>query len=139
MLVNLLRNDRRSFPSDSRFRAAQDSLEIHHLFARNFLDEETDGSIAADRLGNLTPLFRRDNNDLDDTPPAVYLADLVHRGQQEQLLHHDIPRDPALWQPDRYEDFCEEREKLLAGTVRALLQELLGASATPGAPAPRKT
>lgn len=126
LLVNLLRKNGRSFPSGARFRpGAEDPVEIHHIFPRSFLNDEAVKPVVADKLGNLTPLFHRDNDHIKATPPAAYLANLVRRGQQEWLADHDIPEDPELWDLDRYNDFCEAREKRLARTVRELLQELL--------------
>jgi hypothetical protein len=49
--------------------------------------------------------------------PAEWLADKDH----EYLERHLIPADPDLWKLDRYEDFIEERKKLLRERFKFLL------------------
>ncbi|WP_394836277.1 DUF262 domain-containing protein [Pendulispora rubella] len=129
LLVNLYREDRVSFPSGARFRnnlpSGSEPVQVHHIFARAYLDDDGDTTIAPDRIGNLTPLLRKDNEHLKDAPAADYLADIVRKGNLDQLQHHDIPEDENLWPGEHYEAFCEEREKRLAKTVTGLLKKLL--------------
>jgi len=53
--------------------------------------------------------------------PAHYLADVAQRYPQG-LDRQCIPSDPELWQLDRYEEFLEERRKLLAAGINQFLE-----------------
>lgn len=57
--------------------------------------------------------------------PAEWLADK----DQAYLERHLIPADPELWKLDRYEDFIEERKKLLRERFKFLLVQATGPSA----------
>ena len=73
-----------------------------------------------DRLGNLTLLARSDNEHIGDTAPDVYLRIIEPRDRSAHL----IPDDPGLWTVQRYNEFCEQRERALAAMLRDLLFEL---------------
>ncbi len=122
LLVHLVRRDAHSFPSEKRIAAHVEALEVHHIFPRAFLDRASTigGSRAADRLGNLTLIFRSDNASINDQPPNEYLRDWP----EEHLKIHGIPTDPTLWHVERFDDFCVAREKALAALVAELLHEL---------------
>ena len=71
-------------------------------------------------MGNLTIIYRGDNEFMSDDPPGQSLIE----SPDENLKHHFIPLDRSLWSLDNYEKFCEEREKLLAIGLRDLLRSL---------------
>lgn len=97
-------------------------LEVHHIFPRAYLNQNSTEAktFQADRLGNLTIAYRADNEIMCDDPPHKSLAD----SPDEVLSHHFIPNDRELWSIDNYENFCEERERLLAEGIRKLLRGL---------------
>jgi len=57
-----------------------------------------------------------------DTPPDEWFKD---KGE-EYLDRHLIPRDPKLWELDRFEDFIEERKKLINSKFAYLLTAQVG-------------
>jgi hypothetical protein len=125
LLLHLVRVDARSIPSQKRISPAEalgEPLEVHHIFPRAYLNQNSSEtkSFQADRLGNLTILFRSDNEHLSDDPPSSSLVDR----SQEELKNHFIPLDHDLWLIDNYERFCQERETLLAAGIAALLRSL---------------
>lgn len=65
-----------------------------------------------------------------DTPPSEWF-----KGKDEAYLdQHLIPKDPALWEMDRFNDFIEARKKLILEKFKYLLVSL-----TPSAPPPADT
>jgi hypothetical protein len=122
LLVYFARIGARSFPSGKLLNSHAEPIEMHHIFPRKVLDraEFQDSSTIADRLGNLTLLFRSDNEYIKDTPPAEYLPDC----KDDDLRHHGIPLDKNLWDLTRYTEFCSERERWLAQIVKDLFRSL---------------
>jgi hypothetical protein len=54
-----------------------------------------------------------------DTPPDQWFVG--DRGKDKYLDMHLIPKDPALWKLDRFEDFIDERKKLIREHFKFLL------------------
>ncbi len=121
LLVDSLHHQTRSFPMQKFLSSHAEPIEVHHIFPRAVLNaypEEND--FIADRLGNLTLLYRSDNESIGDDRPADYLATVP----QEVLKAHCIPLDQSLWAVEHYVEFCQEREKALAKVVNKLLEDL---------------
>jgi hypothetical protein len=71
------------------------------------------------QLANCMLLTQEENGSggKSDAPPEEWFA-----GKPSEYLEmHVIPRDPALWKLDRFDDFIVERKKLLLGKYRQLL------------------
>jgi hypothetical protein len=128
LLLHMIGVDALSFPSGKRLKQLAEPLEVHHIFPRAYLNQHSSETrtFQADRLGNLTVLYRNDNEYLSDMSPKKSLADC----DKETLSHHCIPLDPDLRTIDNYGAFCEAREKLLAENIGALLGKLLGTPLT---------
>jgi hypothetical protein len=122
LLIHFVRTSVRSFPAGKLIASHAEPIEIHHIFPRKIIDDypEADNSYMADRLGNLTLIFRSDNESLGDTPPAKYLGTL----SAEDRTNHLIPDDMKLWTIERYLEFCNQRERNLAVVIVQLLQDL---------------
>ena len=122
ILVNFSRKKGRSFPGGKLVCAADEPLEIHHIFPRAAIDRypERDNEYLPDRLGNLTILTRSDNEHLSDTTPDMYLPQVP----ADERTTHLIPEDPLLWSIDKYKEFCERREKGFAAMIKTLLEDL---------------
>jgi hypothetical protein len=118
LLVALVEDDARSPGSRRRIASHAAAIDVHHIFPRALLDRHSELSVMPDRLGNLTLVFADDNQSLGDTPPAEYLRSFT----PEILAHHCIPSEPSLWEPAMFDDFCVERERLIAQRVRVLLK-----------------
>jgi hypothetical protein len=111
-LVHFLQESTRSFPEQKLLSSHAEPIELHHIFPRAVLNAypEEQNDFIPDRLGNLTLLYRSDNESIGDTEPEDYLATVP----EEVLVSHCIPLDQALWKVDRYIEFCEQREKALS-------------------------
>ncbi len=122
LLLHLVRADAASLPNGKRINSMSEPLEVHHIFPRAYLNQNSsqDRSFQTERLGNLTVVYRGDNEFMSDDPPEKSLAE----SPEENLRHHFIPQDRTLWCLDNYEKFCEEREKLLADGIGNLLRSL---------------
>ncbi len=71
------------------------------------------------QLANCMLLTRSENGGggKSDTPPAQWFADK----DTDYLDLHLIPKDPALWSLDRFDDFITERKKLISDKFSWLL------------------
>jgi len=121
LLAYFVRVDARSFPSGKLITGAHEPLEVHQIFPRASLDRypDRDNEYVPDRLGNLTLLVRSDVENIGDTAPDVYLRIIEPIDRSAHL----IPEDTALWSIERYNAFCEQRERALAGMLRDLLYD----------------
>lgn len=121
LLVYFARNGARSFPMGKLLGSHVEPIEVHHIFARAVLDSyPVDNDYVPDRLGNLTLLFRSDNEFISDTEPADYLSKV----SEEDLKAHGIPTDPTLWSLEKYQEFCAQRERELAKIIAGFLNSL---------------
>jgi hypothetical protein len=122
LLLYFGRVDARSFVGGKLLRGAEEPLEVQPLFPRTLIDRfpERDNEYVPDRLGNLTLLTRSDQEHLGDTAPDTYFWVVEPR----QRAAHLIPDDSTLWTIASYKDFCEQRERMIAGTLRDLLGSL---------------
>lgn len=69
------------------------------------------------RLGNLQLLIERENlgKSDNDLPSWLRTRDATYFEQ------HLIPRDPELWEPDRFLDFIDAREQLIRNALKRFL------------------
>src|SRR5579884_105133 len=121
LLVDFVTRSARSLPDGRFFQPTPvESIEIHHIFPRARLNRGAtmESQHSPDRIGNLTLLYRTDNEHLSDELPESYLQEC----SLEALREHMIPEDQELWRIENYATFCEQREKQLAVRVGALLQ-----------------
>lgn len=120
LLVAFHRVEGRSFPGCKLINSADEPLEVHHIFPRASLDRypQRDNNYAPDRLGNLTILSRSDNEHLGDREPAEYLSEVD--GREKEV--HFIPASCRPWSTERYDEFCEQRERLMASAIKSLLE-----------------
>jgi hypothetical protein len=122
LLVYFMKVDGRSFPSGKLMSGVQEPLEVHRIFPRGVIDRypDRDNEYVPDRLGNLTLLARSDTEHLGEMAPDVYLP----ATEPPVRAGHLIPEDPSLWVVPQFNNFCEQRERLLASMLRDLLFEL---------------
>lgn len=104
--------------------------QIDHVFAQSLLREQKVQSAesgrmvmkyraeARDQLANCMLLTREENGagGKGDASPVEWFADK----DEAYLSKHLIPKDPALWELDRYDDFVEARKALLLAHFRGL-------------------
>lgn len=74
-----------------------------------------------DQLANCMLLTAEENGagGKSDTPPEDWFVG--ERATDSYLDRHLIPKDPTLWQIDRFEDFIEERKKLIENKFAYLI------------------
>jgi len=98
-----------------------ESAAIHHIFPREFLKENGE---ARDEwincVANLTYISPSVNSEIGDTPPAEYLP-----GYTEEILQkHFVPTNKKLWKIDNFEQFLENRFRLIWKETSALIDSL---------------
>jgi hypothetical protein len=87
-------------------------FSIDHLFSRdefNRTNMRDDLKARCDDYGNLALVIGDENSGKSNRP----LHEWLRTRTTEYLKRHLIPRDPTLWNIDRFEDFLIERRKLL--------------------------
>jgi hypothetical protein len=122
LLVYFMKVTARSFPGGKLLTGAQEPLEVHQIFPRAALDRfpDRDNEYVPDRIGNLTLLVRSDKEHLGEIAPDIYLRMIEPRDRSWHL----IPDDDTLWTLPRYNEFCEQRERVIASMLRDLLHDL---------------
>lgn len=97
-------------------------IHIHHIFPRDVLRKAYRGQRSPDEFANITLISKKANLQIRDSLTASknYLEELYNRDPQ-LLKQHFIPTDPELWKVERYDDFLEERRKLILGSLNELL------------------
>jgi hypothetical protein len=103
-------------------------LELHHIFPKNLLYKAGYDRAQVNALANFTFLTKATNLEVTNRHPAEYIP--AYEGQHDGVLaSHWIPRDPDLWQIERYGDFLAARRELLANAANSFLAELAGGTA----------
>ena len=124
LYVSLIRNAgardwKEHTPLDGTVQGHNASLQVHHFFPRALLRKEGYDSSQIDTFANYTLVSKSTNLEIGTEEPATYL-------RREKIEHHEldqqcIPQHEALWRVDRYEEFLQERRKLLAQHGNAFL------------------
>jgi hypothetical protein len=126
-LIQFARSETRSFPGGKLISTADEPLEVHNIFPRKHINAYSarDNRYIADRIGNLTLITRSDNEHLSSEEPKNYLPNV----NEETRRSHFIPDEPLTWEIELFEEFCQERERLMGEEIRRLLQALSGPAA----------
>lgn len=103
---------------------SKQNLELHHIFPKAVLEEagynlKKDSRIV-DQVANLAFLSQRANAKIASRPPSEYLPDI----EASRLAAQYVPFDPALWVPEKFEDFLTSRRSRLATAINKLIQSL---------------
>ena len=100
------------------------SLEVHHIFPRDFLKKSGhDNKKAINALGNFCFLTKNSNLQISNRPPHEYFSE-VESQHPGALASQWIPQDPELWKPENYPEFLRQRQVLLAAAANAFLDTL---------------
>ncbi|NVK41165.1 MAG: DUF262 domain-containing protein [Oceanospirillaceae bacterium] len=100
------------------------SLEVHHIFPRDFLKKSGfDDRKAVNALGNFCFLTKNSNLQISNRAPVEYFAD-VQKQHAGALESQWIPQDSELWKPENYPEFLRQRQQLLADAANAFLDTL---------------
>ena len=97
-----------------------DKLARHHIFPKEYLEEERivpdeprEKESFVSGLGNITFINKQINAEIGSKPPHEYLIEYI-----QSIEKHFIPEDAILWNPDRFEQFKEERVRKLYNAIR---------------------
>jgi len=108
-------------------------LHLHHIFPFNFMVDNKlaleaftkDGRApveyrrAVNDIANLTFISKDSNGAIGDDPPFEYLPLETTRTIRRA---HFVPEDQSLWKPERFEDFLNERRRLMAKAMTRILK-----------------
>jgi len=91
-------------------------VERHHLFPRAYLEREGIADIRSiNQIANLSYVEWPENIEISDAAPSSYWPRYADQFSIEDLFHHALPQD---WAQMDYEQFLEERRKLMAQVIR---------------------
>ena len=102
------------------------SIERHHLFPRNYLKsiKLTDIKVV-NQIANFALVEWHDNIDISDKSPVDYLPSYLQRFTADEIKEmyywHALPNN---WECMQYNDFLEERRKLMAKVIHDGFQKL---------------
>lgn len=98
-------------------------LQFHHIFPRKYLSTTRPElrKTEIDDISNLAFIAGATNQSISAKAPNEYLKEVVKTSGPKALLNQCVPDDPALWLPERYEDFLAERRKLIAKRMMAFI------------------
>ncbi|WP_219862628.1 GmrSD restriction endonuclease domain-containing protein [Vreelandella piezotolerans] len=100
------------------------SLEVHHIFPRDFLKKNGhDDKKAINALGNFCFLTKNSNLQISNRPPQAYFPE-VESQHPGALASQWIPQDRELWKPENYAEFLRQRQALLADAANTFLDTL---------------
>ncbi len=103
---------------------AAHSLEIHHVFPKALV-KKLYRKRDINEIANLAFLSAKANRTISKTEPQVYLAQIEEKNPS-LLKNQFVPLDHKLWAIDQFENFLEERRKLLAHGINQYIESLGG-------------
>jgi hypothetical protein len=97
------------------------ALEKHHLFPKAFLKAQgVRGVRETNQVANYALIEWSDNISISDADPKRYFPEFFERvsgeSRQTAFFHHALPE---AWWNMSYDDFLEERRRLMAKVIRA--------------------
>jgi len=95
-------------------------LEKHHIFPRACLERQGIKEInRINQIANFALLDWSDNIDISDSPPSEYVPILKQRFSDENWKQMcDLHALPEGWENMTYDNFLEERRKLMANIIK---------------------
>lgn len=100
------------------------TLEVHHIFPRAYLRKQGITNKAhVNAIANFCFLTKNSNLKISSRKPADYFKE-VEQAHPGVLMSQWIPADSNLWQAERYMDFLEARQSLLADALNMFLKSL---------------
>ena len=98
-------------------------LEVHHIFPKAQLYKHGYGRAEVNAVANFCFLTKDTNLKISARLPELYFAEVEAR-HPGTLATQWVPQDRTLWKMENYRAFLEQRKRLLAEAVNALLAEL---------------
>lgn len=106
------------FGTDSLTASRSNRLDFHHIFANSIL-RKTEFKDKKEDIANKTFITNKSNKKLSNSDPT-YLSEY----SKELLKGHLIPVNYKLWKLEKYEEFLEERKKIISRELNKFLNEL---------------
>ena len=97
--------------------AIENRPEFHHIFPQKCL-KGTQFEEKKDHIANLTLITSKSNKEIRDKKPE-YLRDIEDYIKEQ----HFIPKDEALYEIKKYEDFLQTRQELISEGLNKFLKE----------------
>jgi len=119
LYVLLVRNCATDWAGNLISEKAIDEIARHHIFPKEELREMQD-EININHIGNLTFIDKGKNEEIQDLLPEEYLLDF----DLDVLQKHFIPIDKNLWKVDNYENFLDERIRLMLNCFNDFMKNL---------------
>jgi hypothetical protein len=109
------------------------AIHSHHIFPSSLLYSDVGGydrenhlhKKIVNEIANRAFLTGESNINLSNTEPIRYLPEIEQR-YPGALAKQFVPKDPSLWELNRFEDFLAARRRLIAAAINEKLNELLG-------------
>jgi len=95
-------------------------LQVHHFFPKSLLKSKGYDYNKINTFANYTIINKDSNIGISAEEPSKYLQKL--NLSKKDFFDQCIPFDKTLWSVSRYDDFLEERRKLLAKNANAFLK-----------------
>lgn len=91
-------------------------LELHHIFPRGVLKASSDYTTQEiDDIANIAFLSQQANRSILNSSPKLYLKNI----EEERLRAQFIPIDESLWDVSNFNNFLNERRKLLIDAINS--------------------
>lgn len=111
---------------DPSLKTKKKALERHHLFPRAWLESENIKDLKKiNQMANFALLEWPDNIQISDKAPAEYVSEIQGRFNAEEWARmHETHALPMGWENLSYEEFLQERRKLMAAIIRRGFESL---------------
>jgi len=105
------------------------SLEKHHLFPKAYLKSQGYTDAKINQMANYAFIDWKDNMDiLDESPSAYYPIICAGMSNGQIRIMEEENALPHGWEKMTYEEFLEERRKLMAAKIKAAFELLRNAA-----------
>lgn len=106
-----------------------DSIDIHHVFPRQWCENNGIKAELYDSVINKTPLSARTNKIISSNAPSVYLSNLQTRGDITEERMNEIVRshviDPTTLRADNFYNFLSARQNALLQRIEKAMGKSL--------------
>jgi len=107
---------------DPSWSGKKSTVEMHHLFPKKYLKSIGISDLKKiNQIANFAYLEWPDNIDISDEPPAVYFPKYKNHCNKDMMSWHALPEK---WDKMDYEEFLDERRKLISKIIRNGFQVL---------------
>lgn len=109
-------------------RSKKSALERHHLFPKAWLERQgVSDQTQRNQIANYALVEWSDNINISDTPPSEYLPFYVQRMQPDEIKSmHYWHALPDSWETLPYDEFLQQRRKLIALVIRDAYERIRG-------------